>query len=206
MKLIILFFLIVVAIFAGLLYYKRQNNTKQLGGPISPAKAIWLIFAIFQYYVMSAFLFLGYSENVFKHILGLVLLLFVIRGIFQCLWMFLFKKWKPYMGILFNMFAFVYIFKKIVDTVVFGPLLSMSTTEYVIYLYLTMFLFMLILDSYYAWKFSKIVGNSTTGNNAIWYASADNKAFKKINQTTAFFNVSLLAWFIVILAKLIALH
>ncbi|MBK8391199.1 MAG: hypothetical protein IPL23_18730 [Saprospiraceae bacterium] len=64
---------------------------------------------------------------------------------------------------------------------------------------------MLILDTYYAWKFSKLVGNGTTGPNAIWYASAENSLFKKINQTTTFFNVLLLAWFIVILTKLIQL-
>ncbi|MBK8634658.1 MAG: hypothetical protein IPN72_14265 [Saprospiraceae bacterium] len=90
-----------------------------------------------------------------------------------------------------------------IEVAVFGPLLSMSNLEYAVFLYLLMVLFMLILDTYYAWKFSKIVGNETTGPNAIWYASAENSAFKKINQTTTFFNVLLFAWFIVILIKLI---
>ena len=205
MKLIILISLILLSIIGGYSFYKNQNQTKKLGGDISVAKAFWLGFAIFQYFVLSTFLFLSSGEHVFKYVLSLLMVCFVIRAIFQGLMMYVFQKWKPYMGMIFNLLIFVLVSKKMIEVAVFGPLLSMSNLEYVVFLYLLMVLFMLILDTYYAWKFSKLVGNGTTGPNAIWYASAENSLFKKINQTTTFFNVLLLAWFIVILTKLIQL-
>lgn len=186
-------------------YYKRQNNNQKTGGPISVPKALWLGYAMFFYFLYPVWLYFLFqyssSDLLFLHF---ILLCMYARLIFQAIWMFRIKKWTPPMGITFNLASviliiIVYIYSKLL----FGNHVFKTLPDTVIMLYALNVVCILLVDTYYANTFYKIVGSNTKGDNAIWFASTNDQRFNKINRITTFSNMGFYTYSIIVIAYII---
>ncbi len=199
--LITLIIAILVFCFMGFYFYKTQNQNKLIGGAISIPKVIWLFFALFQYYFFSVFLFLLCFGTYLTPVITIAITLFFLRLVTQIIFMYILKKWKPPIGISFNLLSFCIILSFLIYYMS-GNILVWTAWDRISFLYLILVLGMLIADSHYAWQFYKIVGNKTIGPDAIWFASAEDPIYKNLNQTTALLNICFIAYFAVILILL----
>jgi len=184
-------------------YYRIQNKSKQIGGPISKPKMFWLGFASYQYFILSAILYFTLDQpSTCYSMLTVLLFLLYFRGIVQSIFMFLFHIWTPPMGMLFNLFCFLYLmFQFYLNShVFFGP----NQAQIIISLYLILVSGILIVDSIYAYKFYKIVGSKTKGKDAIWYASETDPSFLGVIKLTRMLNAPFLLFFVYLAIKILA--
>lgn len=185
-----------VFIFFGLLtittsitasYYFNQNKQAKIGGKISAAKAFWLGYALFNYFIFPVFLYFFLENSTLKLVLILIICLFYLRMLIQSYLMFVSKNWIPSYGILYNIISVIFIF-----SLLFKLYITFNAFDENGLLLLSLFLFKLILilftDTFYARNFKTLVGNNTKGKKAIWYASDDIK-FNRINRITSRNNI-----------------
>ena len=82
------------------LFYILQNNIIQIGGQVAFVKVLWLMTAIFLWFVFPVFIFsssrLGHKCRAW---LRLFWLLMVIRAFVELTMMYITKNWHPYLGI-----------------------------------------------------------------------------------------------------------
>ncbi|MBK6265496.1 hypothetical protein JKA74_10645 [Marivirga sp. S37H4] len=163
-------------------YYYYQNKQENMGGKISVAKAFWLGYALFNYFIFTVFLYFFLENQIFQSVLFLIICVFYFRALFQGFLMFVTRNWVPNYGMMYNIVCIIIIFSALIKLYLsFGSLKEEG-------LVLTsLFLFKLILilftDTIYAYKFKQLIGNNTKGRKAIWYAS-DERKFEKINRLT----------------------
>lgn len=197
--------LVLVALFAvsGFLIYKLQQKGNMVGGSISPAKSYWLSYALFNYLALSVLL-LVYSPASLPFYFGLLVFvaLIYLRSMVQMLMMYKFKNWRPPYGIFSNLlFAGVIIIFLITD---YSSLNFSDWQLLVLPLFLIKITALLLCDTYYAFAFYRIVGDSTTGEQAIWFAASEDDRFTAINRLTFRLNI-LFSIFTLLLAVLILL-
>lgn len=178
----IFFGLLITTVIITAYYYFKQNKQDTIGGKISAAKAFWLGYALFNYFVFPVYLYFFLENSSLKLVLTLIICLFYFRMLIQSFLMFISKNWIPTYGILYNIFSIIVILSLLVKL-----LTSFNAFTENSLLLLSLFLFKLILilstDTIYAHKFKRLVGNHTKGKKAVWYASNDLK-FKNINSIT----------------------
>ncbi len=179
---IIFFALLIITALITAYYYFNQNKQKSIGGKISSAKAFWLGYALFNYFVLPVFLFFFFEHSLFNQVLWLIICLFYFRMLFQSYLMFISKNWIPNYGMFYNILSILVISYALIKLyITFGTFAQPGL------LLLSFFLCKLILilftDTVYANKFKLLVGNHTKGNDAVWYASEEKK-FKNINKAT----------------------
>ncbi len=97
--------------------------------------------------------------------------------------MFVTKNWTPPIGITHNISCFLLL--------VFAPFFIQGeklglTSPYTIY-HLSLIL-SIMMETYYAFAFWKIVGEKTKGDEAVWYANKEDPAFKRVVLVTAIAN------------------
>jgi len=185
-------------------YHWLQNHKGQIGGEISLAKTLWLGLAMFFYIIFSVWwLFKIPTDSVLYPIALLVVSFFYFRLIVQSFLMFTTKNWTTAHGITFNAIGCLLLTGSLFF-VMQTDLLERSTLEMAFLCYLVMLIAFQVTDSFYAYKFGKIVGNATKGDQAIWFASKASK-FKKINQITAILNTVYLVLSVVLIGKIVTL-
>lgn len=181
-----LIIMILIYSFIGYRYYVYQNSTQTIGGPISKAKITWLTYTTFFYFIGSVFVYLTSDICLFHLQLFIFILLIYFRALAQMLLMFLFKKWIPPMGMVYNILCFCVVWGTAFYKGFSGLIVNAYTSPTLMYIIILSLA--LLTDTYYAYLFYKIVSSATTGSNAIWYASESDKKFARINKITSNLN------------------
>ena len=191
-------FLLVAAI--GFAFYRHQNGRQQMGGGISRPKAIWLTYAVYVWFFMTPILALeGNIANHYRIILGAFAVSMWARGIVELLMLYVWKNWRPPYGVAHNIFSLViliggcgYYSEKITLN---SDALSQWVLGYVSFLIIAM-----VCETYYAINFHETVNGQTTGDEGVWFASATDEKFKRINTITAICNTPLVGFTLAFLA------
>lgn len=191
-----LFCLLVLGI--GLFRY-RQNKQQGMGGAISPAKSYWLGFALTVYYLWVPLLAWDvYSPALIRGAFSLLFGLFLFRAIFQSWRMYRSRNWTPWHGIGLNLLGLLLLLLSMVWIGWKEPAALQIGLGY--YLALLLAGTCLLLDSYYAFQFNRLVQGQTTGKEGIWFAPADAAKFAGINRLTFYWNWGLSIFFVALLS------
>lgn len=186
-KLLTLLALIGVSSFS-FIFYKRQNTSSKIGGKISAAKALWLGYAVYVYFLLAPIVLFGLdSSQHLKFILGGFITYMYFRGLAEIWLLYLGKHWSPKYGITHNISSLFFIVP--LSAVYWTEFNLASMADALTLLCLFIISGCLITDSVYAYKFYAIVREKTKGENAIWFADPDDPIFKPINKLTATLNV-----------------
>ena len=190
--------LIALATFA---FSKKQNtsarNRPRIGGRVSRPKQLWLGWAVFVWFIQCPILALE-PKLAFdvRLILGSFAIFMWARGLVELYMLYVSKNWRPPMGIAHNLACATLI----VALALRGELLNLVTPldrwglAWVLVVFLS-----LLLETGYAVAFHRAVRGKTTGDDAIWFADAEDPKFRRINRVTAAVNVPLYGFLLVFL-------
>ncbi len=188
-------------------YHRRQNSRAVLGGAISKPKVIWLFYALFHYFFLTVWCYWFFEKSNRLHaVLPVFIALIYFRLVAQSALMFWLKKWTPPMGISYNLFTFATLCYCVFSSLKNAELVILHPDECLLLGLFGLLGMMLLVDSYYAWSFYRLVGSLTKGHEAIWYASEEDAKFRRINRVTKWLNVVFLACSLVLLALIILTH
>ncbi|MEM7374047.1 MAG: hypothetical protein AAF587_35975 [Bacteroidota bacterium] len=168
----------------------RQNNQGSLGGKISLPKSYWLGFALMVYFLLVPVLIWDiHTPEVVRLSLTAFFVVFLLRGIAQLLLMYSLKSWTTKHGIVSNIIGLIALILPVLIFSLFRPGSLEIGSGYV---GITALIgSCLLLDSYYAFQFNLLVQGNTQGDKGIWFASADDSAFSRINTITFYANLIL---------------
>jgi hypothetical protein len=169
---------------------ESQKEVKpRIGGPISPHKSFWLFFAVLNWFFLPLILAQqhGFSENFKLTIYGFSFLMW-FRGIAECIMLYVTLNWRPLYGMIHNMTCLSFLVF-MGALMIFDPGQTGSSQKpFFENCYLVFLCLMLMVETYYAWSFSKLVGLKTQGNDAIWFATEQEAKFAAILKTTRIWN------------------
>lgn len=167
----------------GLIFYKKQNHLRLIGGKISKAKVVWLCLAIYIYFpVMTLLVFEKSLPREFQIIFGSVSILMWLRAAGELYLLYGIKQWSPLMGIGHNMLCLSVIFAEVSFLKIF------LYDSWPLELLLGLMSCCLVLDSYYAYQFRKIVHAKTKGAEGLWFADDERECFRRLNTLTGRWN------------------
>ena len=189
----------ILALFLSFYFFWRQNNRAKMGGAISKAKAFWLFFTIYVWFFLLPYCYYNFELSPYTDIWIIFSLWMWIRGVVEIFMMFVTKNWVPPIGIVHDL-SCVIIFLGL-SIYWFSGLKTHFSWPYGIF-HLTLFT-SVILETYYAYGFYKIVGDKTKGEDAVWYAPADKAEFQFIVRVTGICNFFLFSSLFFFLGKVI---
>ncbi len=172
---------------------RRQNRRASPGGAISRPKQLWLGFAIFVWFFLSPILALEPRlHGSLRTVLALFAGMMWIRGVAELVMMYGTKTWRPPYGIAHDLScALAIVAWAVVEASVLGGLttpLDRLTLGFVAVLLVSV-----LFETYYAIAFHGAVEGKTTGDAGLWFASADDPRFRRINGVTKIGNAILFA-------------
>lgn len=159
-------------------FYRQQNQGK-IGGSISLPKAYWLGLVVYCWYILGTLFVCLEPALAFHNALLAASISVWLRGPIELAMLFHYKNWLPKYGITHNAATLVLI--------LLGAIWGRSAHQPVSLLdwaALTMWILNMSMELYHAIAFSKIVGDSTQGDQAIWFANAHAPEFQRINRIT----------------------
>lgn len=185
-----LWFGAVIVVGIGTLFAKRQNSAGRapMGGAISRAKQVWLVWAVYVWFVATPVLaFAPIFPSPARIVLGAFSGFMLLRGLIELVMLFVTKNWRPPYGIAHDVACVVLLLGGLVwiaghDEPVGGWALA----------YLGVLTVSLMLETYYAFAFHGLVQGRTTGDDGVWFADAADPRFARINRITALANAPLL--------------
>ena len=163
----------------SLFFYRQQNHKCAMGGKISKPKIVWLCLAIYIYFPLTTILAL--EKNVpwgFQKIFISIAILMWLRAAGELYLLYGIKKWSPKIGIGHNIVCLLTI---LLQVILFR---SSQANSFDCDLVLGLISLCLIIDSYYAYQFRKIVHGHTKGSDGIWFADEEQERFRAINKIT----------------------
>lgn len=173
---------VLVFVFLGCLYYLRQNKNPQMGGEISIPKTFWLFFALYCYFILPLLFLLEEPFNAFWSPTWLsILVINYSRLAVQGLAMYIYKNWRPIHGMIWNLSSLIIITAAVLWNF-YQQVPLWNAPGHLVFLLL--YLVLLMTDTYYAHTFKGIVGQNTTGDHPVWFASDKDCRFSKINRVT----------------------
>lgn len=170
----------ITIILVSLFFYYYQNKDQKIGGKIALCKLLWLDYTLIAWFFLPIVFYFQNMSGEFYNLFYIISISMWIRGIIEIYMLYVTKNWTPPIGIAHDIFTFLlalFIFITQIDY-------SLKT-----YLICSGLLLSLILETYYAYAFFKIVKEKTKGEDAIWFASKENPKFKKILTLTTFGNI-----------------
>lgn len=179
---IIVFSLLFIAF--SFYFNHRQNNQKGLGGKISRAKFLWLMLAVYEWFLFPLFLLTFPLSNLYWWAVASFAINLWTRGIAELLMLYKFKNWQPPYGVGHDIFTLVHVAVMIFLT--FGK--NQTTMETIVLVWFFKLIIMFIVECYYALNFHELVKGNTKGEEGIWFADEENAIFIKINKITTFWN------------------
>lgn len=190
---------IVLTLGAGAFFW-AQNWKEQRGGKISPAKLLWLLYAITLWFVLAPALALDATVPPgFRVLLGGFGLLMWTRGMVELFMLYVTKNWRPPIGMAHNLLCILFLSVGLCFSLGHGSLLVRSS-----HLWLVGFVFLLvvslIIETTYAFLFHRAVDGQTTGEDGVWFASTEDSRFDRINRLTTALNVPLYGFLLLFLA------
>jgi hypothetical protein len=188
--------LAVIAVVAALTYV-RQNRGVRMGGKISRGKALWLGYALSLWFVICpALAFEPRLPVAFRVVLGTFGASMWARGLLELYLLYVGRRWKPSYGVAHDAFCLLLIVAQ--GAWLARPTAAALGTPLANWaLVLTVVVIVsLILEIGYARSFHRIVEGQTTGEDGIWFASADDPRFLTLVRVTAIANVPLYAFLV----------
>ncbi len=165
----------------GLLFYRRQNHASSMGGKISKPKLIWLCLAVYIYFPLTTLL--AFEQSIpgeFRFIFTSIAILMWLRAVGELYLLYGVKKWSPKIGIGHNLFCLGVM---IVEIIYFAGIVFKHSSLN-LDLVLGLIGLCLVLDSFYAYQFRKIVHGKTMGPDGLWFADDQEERFKGLNTIT----------------------
>ncbi len=161
-------------------FYFGQNKKENIGGKMAPCKLFWLDYTIMTWFFLPLyFYFSGYTDGVFNVLYALSISMW-IRGIIELFMLYVTKNWTPPLGITHNIITIIIVLAMMYLSIMQNP----AELIFVISLLIS-----LLLETYYAVAFYKIVKEKTKGDDAIWFASKENPKFAFILKVTTIGNL-----------------
>lgn len=162
---------------------QHQKNPRK-GGSLAPSKRFWLFYTLFTWFIFIP-LSLYEAKVSPPYILSFRLLTISmwIRGGIELIMMYLTKNWTPPLGIAHNLLTFTLFVSCLSQYEQIRP-------DIELFFFVTVGI-SLLLETYYAIAFYKVVKEKTKGDEAIWFVNKENPQFKTILLFTHFFNYPL---------------
>lgn len=186
----------------GVFFARQQNRGAKLGGAISRAKQVWLIWAVYAWFVAAPLTALvpGFEDRL-RQVLAVFAVGMWLRGAVELFMLYVTKNWRPPLGIAHDVACVGFLMAGLVWVFVGGaaPRTGLGAWGVV---WTGVLAVSLVLETYYAAAFHRAVQGRTTGVDGVWFASADEPRFARINRVTAWANGPLILF---ILAFLLAL-
>jgi len=181
-------------------FFWAQNWKEQRGGKISPAKLLWLLYAIILWFVLAPAIALDATvPSGFRILLGGFGLLMWARGVVELFMLYVTKNWRPPIGMAHNLLCILFLIVGLGFSLDGGSTFAQSS-----HLWLVRFVFLLvvslIIETTYAFLFHRVVNGQTTGENGVWFASTEDARFDRINRLTTALNVPLYGFLLLFLA------
>lgn len=189
--------LVVVAL--GLIFLNRQNRKGGLGGRISRPKLMWLLYAVYFWFVVCPVLALDSAvPRPMRLILGVFAAGMWLRGLAEMVMLYVTKNWRPPYGVAHDVFSMVVVGLGLVFYRDEWDALR-GTLPLWTFALLVVLLASLAIETYYAAAFFRAVEGRTTGDDGLWFADEDDARFRRINRVTTVFNVPLYGFLLVYL-------
>ena len=172
-------------LFLGLLFYRKQNHAHAMGGRISKPKLMWLCLAIYIYFPLITIL--AFEKNIpnrFRIIFASIAVLMWLRAAGELYLLYGIKKWSPKIGIGHNIACLM----TILGEVIYFKVPFSSGKVWNFYFVLGLISLCLVLDSFYAYQFRKIVHGKTKGADGLWFADEEQERFRRLNVITQNWN------------------
>lgn len=176
--------------------FARRQARGRVGGALSRPKQVWLFLALGTWLLAAPLLALdpGVSPPL-RALLGLFVGLMLARVPVELVLLYGLGRWTPPMGIAHDLLCAAVMavglpvaLRSLDGTGPLGP-----ADQAALLLALTV-LATLLVEVHHAWAFWRVVGSAgTQGEDAVWFASADDPRFARINRITAWLNAPLLA-------------
>lgn len=176
---------------AGLVFYRRQNRPGRIGGGISLPKLLWLNWAVFVWLLLTPLVALDASLTGSLRIVfsGFALNMW-LRGLIELYMMYISKNWRPPYGVAHNIFSLLLLGGLLVGTRSGLPGFSEGWNSWALALSFVIAASLLV-ETVYAIGFHRAVAGRTTGDDAVWFAAADDPKFQRLNRLTVACNVPL---------------
>ena len=172
--------------------FRRRQKPGAIGGPISAAKAYWLSFAIYLWFVVCPVV--G-GEPTAPSSLRLPLLVvgasMWLRGAVEMVMLYGTKTWRPPLGIAHDILTIILLLTMVAAGVVGGVGLVWSPMAMAMAMLTVVVLASLVLEIVHARTFFAVVGTGTVGDDGVWFADDDDPRFIAINRRTRRGNVAL---------------
>lgn len=186
----------------GVRFYRRQNSGA-LGGAMSKAKAYWLSFAIWFWFILCPVVAVGdVVAQPLRLVLGAFALSMWIRGVAEMVMLYVTKSWRPPLGIGHDVLSILLVVAllvarggeigRLVDGVPVADAAAIlpSIDAWALALCATV-LVSLVVEIHHARSFHHAVQGRTTGDDGVWFADEEQEHFKQINRNTFFWNIVL---------------
>jgi hypothetical protein len=180
--------------------FHRQQNSGALGGKISRAKAYWLPFAIFFWFLVCPLVAL--SPDIappLRLAFGAFGVFMWLRGAAEMVMLYVTKTWRPPMGISHDVLCIVLV----VGVLAWhrAALASFTGLDAWVLALAGVLLVSLLVEIHHAYSFFVAVQGMTTGEHGVWFADDVDERFRQINRNTLVWNVILTACVAAFLAR-----
>lgn len=173
----------------GVRFHAKQARGA-LGGRISRAKAYWLPFAIYFWFVVCP---LVAASDVFatpvRVALGAFGAFMWVRGGVEMVMLYVTKNWRPPLGIGHDVLCIALVVGVLGWHRDALPALGALDTWGLGFV--AAVLVSLIVEIHHAWSFFVAVRGATTGEDGVWFADDEDERFRAINRATLVWNVVL---------------
>lgn len=172
--------------------FRRHQQRGGNGGAMSRPKQVWLGVAVYFWFLLVPLLVLdSHVPTAHRLVLGAFFFAMGVRGPVELVMLYVTKNWRPPYGIVHSAFCALVVaaaslgFAPALLAPLAEPLsLGAACTALIGVLFLS-----LVVEVWHAVAFFTIVGERTTGDDAIWFASSENPAFAVIVRRTAALNM-----------------
>lgn len=189
-KLTLVVMAVLLAIFG--VRFKGRQKPGAIGGPISGAKAFWLSFAMYFWFVVCAVLAIDDALPAsLRAVYGAVALSMWIRGAAEMLMLYVTHNWRPPYGIGHDVFTIVLALVVAAVTIAPAGSAAWSPLAHGAGVIVVVLIASLVLEIVHAWTFFLVVGRRTMGDAGIWFADDEDPRFAAINHRTKIGNVLL---------------
>jgi hypothetical protein len=173
----------------GLYFRQNRGDQARMGGRIAPAKAFWLYYTLAVWFVLLPGLLLQLTlpPAIFLAWSALTVSMW-IRGLVEAYLLFVTKNWRPPLGIAHDLLTF-----GLFCTALWARADSWNESTFWTQVFTLSLGVSLLAEVYYATAFYRLVRERTTGEDGVWFASAEDPKFRRIVNVTALVNIPLYA-------------
>lgn len=170
----------IIVIVISFVFYWGQNKNENIGGKMALCKLFWLDYTLITWFFLPVYFYYRNFNGEAFDILFVLSTSMWIRGLIELFMLYVTKNWTPPLGIAHNIITILLVISAMYFTVLHSKVHLIFSLS---------LLLSLLLETYYAYAFYKIVKDQTKGDKAIWFASKENPQFAKVLKVTTIGNI-----------------